>query len=242
MSVDTGHLRQLAVRLFHAQEEDLPQAVLNVAVRLAKILLLGMEAREMAEGRWPSKRGRASQVRQAQMTGKKDYDSVFTELYESYYTRVFAFVYSRVNNVELTKDLTAEIFERAYAKGHSLREAGAYGAWLFAIARNVVVGSFRRRKRELNTMDRAKESVWLADRPPDPAEQAVQDEEIAELMRHFRTLINRDQEILSLKFEAGLTHGEIAQVMGMTASHVRVAVFRALKRLRDRVQAEKQKR
>ena len=61
-------------------------------------------------------------------------------------------------------------------------------------------------------------------------------------MRHFRTLINRDQEILSLKFEAGLTHGEIAQVMGMTASHVRVAVFRALKRLRDRVQAEKQKR
>lgn len=179
---------------------------------------------------------------QVAMTRNKDYDSVFTQLYTSYYTRVFAFVYSRVDNVELTKDLTAEIFERAYAKGRSLREAEAYGAWLFAIARNVVVGHFRRRKREVNTMDKAKESIWLADQPLDPAEHAVQDEEIAELMRHFRTLINRDQEILALKFEAELTHGEIAQVMGMTQSHVRVTVFRALKRLRDRVQAEKQKR
>ena len=39
--------------------------------------------------------------------GDLSYDSAFVQLYQSYYTKVFAFVYSRVGNVELTKDLAA---------------------------------------------------------------------------------------------------------------------------------------
>lgn len=170
------------------------------------------------------------------------YDSAFVQLYQSYYTKVFAFVYSRVGNVELAKDLVAEIFERAYAKGHSLREPAAYSTWLFMIARNVVVGHYRRRKRELNGMDRVKHSLWLADRPKDPEDRAVQSERLDRLMRHFHTLSHRDQELLALKFDAELTYAEIAQVMGMTDVNVRVSIFRALKRLRDRVRKEKAER
>ena len=167
------------------------------------------------------------------------YDAAFTELYKSHYTRVFAFVYSRVGNVELSKDLTGEIFERAYAKGHTVREPAAYGAWLFMVAKNVVVGHYRRHKREANRMDRVKDSIWLADGPPDPEDCVVWNERIASLMRHFRTLPRRDQELLSLKFDAELTYLEIAQVMGTKEGSVRVAVFRALQRLRDRVQKER---
>ena len=167
------------------------------------------------------------------------YDAAFTELYKSYYTRVFAFVYSRVGNVELSKDLTGEIFERAYVKGHTLREPAAYGAWLFMVAKNVVVGHYRRHKREANRMDRVRDSLWLADGPPDPEDSVVWNERIASLMRHFRTLPRRDQDLLSLKFDAELTYPEIAQVMGMKEVNARVSVFRALQRLRDRVQKER---
>jgi len=166
-------------------------------------------------------------------------DAAFTELYRSYYTRVFAFVCSRVGNVELSKDLTGEIFERAYVKGHTLREQAAYGAWLFMIARNVVVGHYRRHKWEANGMDRVKDSLWLTDGPQDPEARAILDERIASLMRHFRTLPRRDQELLSLKFDAELTYPEIAQVMGTKEVNVRVAIFRAIQRLRDRVGREK---
>lgn len=169
----------------------------------------------------------------------ESYDSAFVQLYQSYYTKVFAFVYSRVGNVEVAKDLTAEIFERAYTKGHSLREPAAYGTWLFMIARNVVVGHYRRRKRELNGMDRVKDSLWVGDRHQDPEDRAVQSERVDRLMGHFSTLSQRDQEFLALKFDAQLTYAEIAQVMGMTDVNVRVAIFRALKRLRDRAGKEK---
>ncbi len=180
--------------------------------------------------------GAHSDISQAQ----EAYDSTLTHLYQSYYTRVFAFIYSRVDNVELAKDLTAEVFERAYTKGHSLREPAAYATWLFMIARNVVVGYYRRHKRELNGMHRMKSSLWLAERPQDPEDHAVQSEQIAQLMRQFRTLPPRDQELLSLKFDAELTYAEIAEVMGMTQVNVRVAILRALKRLRDRVQKERE--
>jgi len=170
--------------------------------------------------------------------GYEAYDGAFVQLYQSYYTRIFAFVYSRVGNVELAKDLTAEVFERAYVKGHGVREQAAYGTWLFMIAKNVVVGHYRRQKRENNGMDRVKESLWLAEQPRDPEDSALRGERIEDLMRKFRTLPRRDQELLSLKFEGELTYAEIAQVMGITEVNVRVSIFRALRRLRDRVQED----
>ncbi len=169
---------------------------------------------------------------------QESYDSAFVQLYQSYYTKVFAFVYSRVGNVELSKDLTAETFEKAYTKGRGVREPAAYGTWLFVVAKNVVVGHYRRRKRELNGMDRVKDSLWLSDQPENPESRAIQSEQFVHIMRHLRDLPWRDQELLSLKFDAELTYAEIAQVMAMSEVNVRVSIFRALKRLRDRVREE----
>ncbi len=166
------------------------------------------------------------------------YDGAFVQIYQSYYTRVFAYVYSRVGNVERTKDLVAEIFERAYIKGHGLREQAAYATWLFTVARSVVAGHYRRLKRETNGLERVKDSLWLTENHPDPENSAIRSEQVTHLMRHFRTLSQRDQELLSLKFEAELTYAEIARAMGLSEVNVRVSVFRSLRRLRDRMQSD----
>jgi Sigma-70, region 4. len=47
----------------------------------------------------------------------------------------------------------------------------------------------------------------------------------------------RDQELISLKFDAELSNAEIAQIMGMTPLNVRVAIFRALRRLRRHMES-----
>lgn len=164
------------------------------------------------------------------------YDSTFIQLYQTYHTRVFAFIYSRVGDIDIAKDLTADVFERAYVKGHTVKEAAAYGSWLFRIARNVVVGHFRQRKRALRSTERLKDRLSLAGPPLDPEEQVVRDEQISRLMAHVRTLSLREQEILALKFDAELTYGEIARVMGMSEVNVRVTIFRAIKKLKERMQ------
>lgn len=161
------------------------------------------------------------------------YQESFVQAYEQHYTKVFAYIYSRVGNVELAKDLTAEVFVKAYAKGHSLREYAAYSTWLFMIAKNIVIGHYRRHKREISGMNKMKESLWLATPCLDPEDSAVQNEAVSNLMKHLRELSERDRELLSLKFEGELSYAEIGRVLRMSEVNVRVSVFRALKRLRS---------
>lgn len=192
--------------------------------------MTGMDGALTASSIWPS--------RQAAAPKSLHYDTAFTEAYQTYYTKVFAFIYSRVENVELTKDLTAEVFQQAYLKGRGVREAAAYASWLFAIAKNVIVGYYRKQKRENNRMERFRESLWLAEQPVEPAEAAIRSNLVGRVVAQLKTLPRRDQELLALKFEGELTSAEIARVMRMSEVNVRVSIFRALSRLRERMAEE----
>lgn len=161
------------------------------------------------------------------------YEATFVEAYERYYTKVFAYVYNRVSNVEVTKDLVAEVFEKAYVKGHNVREPAAYATWLFIIAKNLVVGHYRHHKREIDGMNKMRESARLAGGPPNPEDDALRGETVSNLMSHVRKLSQRDQELLALKFEGELTYAEISRVLKMSGVNVRVSIYRALKRLRE---------
>lgn len=171
----------------------------------------------------------------------RGYQDAFVEAYRSYYPRVFAYIYSRIGNVELSKDLVAEVFEKAYVKGHSVREPAAYETWLFMVARNMVIGHYRRNKRESERIDRMKESLWLSEHPSNPEDDALRSEAVSNLMRHLRRLSQRDQELLSLRFDGELTYSEIGRVLKMSPASVRVSIFRALKRLRNLMKEEKER-
>lgn len=161
------------------------------------------------------------------------YDEEFAAAYEAYHTKVFAFIYSRVREVELAKDLVATVFERAYAKGRELRDPAALGAWLFMIAKNTIAGYYRSVGREATHLQRAGEQMRFADQPATPEEAVLRDERLGQLMSYISQLPERDQELLSLKFDAELTNAEIAAVVHLSPGNVRVAIFRALKRLRN---------
>src|SRR3989304_6080737 len=116
------------------------------------------------------------------------YQQAFIEAYECHYTKLFAYVYSRVGNVELAKDLTAEVFEKAYVKGHGVRGAAASTTWLFMIARNVVIGHYRRQKRENGGLAKIKDSLWLSERPTDPEADTLRVEAGSNLVRPLTRL------------------------------------------------------
>ncbi len=84
------------------------------------------------------------------------------------------------------------------------------------------------------------EAAWqneLIRQPRDPEDTLLRKERIRDLSDVLRTLPRREQEIISLKFDAELTNREIAQVLKTSELNVRVTVFRALRKLRDRIQA-----
>jgi RNA polymerase sigma factor (sigma-70 family) len=173
-----------------------------------------------------------------QTAGAKSHEDTFREAYETHYTKIFAFVYSRVREVELARDVVSEVFERAYVSGNTVRDPNAYPAWLFMVAKNAISAHFRRLKRELSHMDRARNELHFMDGPVQPEAHVLRNERISQLMEQVRTLPQRDQELISLKFDAELSHEEIGRIMNITSVNARVSIFRALKKLKARMESE----
>jgi RNA polymerase sigma-70 factor (ECF subfamily) len=155
-------------------------------------------------------------------------------LYDSLVLPIYRYVALRVQRREDAEDLTQLVFERIVASLPRYRSRGRpFEAWAFRIARNAVIDHVRR--------DRAHEP--LAERhdaghEETPDRLTVRGEEIRELRSAIATLTADQQEALALRFAAGLSAEEAAEVMGRQAGTVRGLTFRAIASLRRRLQFE----
>jgi len=155
----------------------------------------------------------------------------FAEKYQQFFPRVFAYVYGRVRNVQLAEDLVADVFERVFVKAASLRNNDAFATWLFTIARNVVTSWGRKSSRE-TVVDPA---VLYAISPSSTSveNEILVREEVAAVIECLRRFPQREQDIVALKFDAGLSNRQIAAIMGLNEANVRVILFRTLRKLRQ---------
>jgi len=161
----------------------------------------------------------------------------FSAHYREFYPKVFAYVYGRVQDKEIALDIVSEVFERAFAKGNSLRSKEAFGAWLFTIARNVVATHWRKMKPAAQALHSFAWEWELTQHHRDPEQTLLEREQMAVLLYHVHQLSQREQEVLSLKFDAELTNRQIAHVMGTTEVNVRVTIYRVLQKLRQRLKS-----
>src|SRR5574341_253765 len=161
----------------------------------------------------------------------------FSELYSEYLPKVFAYVYGRVQDKEVSMDIVADVFEKAFVKKKSLRSPESFGSWLFTIARNEVSSHWRKEKPAARAAQEAAFENELHHQPRGPEETILHREKLDALSLLVRALPRREQEIIALKFDAELTNREIAQVLNTSEVNVRVTIFRALRKLRERMQA-----
>jgi len=163
----------------------------------------------------------------------------FADKYRDYFPRVFAYIYARVGTVHLTEDLVADVFERAYRNMESLRSDAAFSTWLFTIARNVIISHGRKFGRETIV-----DPDVMGDISPATASvesEVVLREELQDLSAIVRGFPQREQDILSLKFDAELPNAQIAQIMGLSEPNVRVIIFRTLRKLREIMVAQRER-
>lgn len=161
----------------------------------------------------------------------------FADLYHQYFPKVFAYVYGRVQDKELSLDIVSDVFEKAFIKVQSLRSPDSFGSWLFTIARNEVSSHWRKEKPAARAAQAAAWENEIHHRPRGPEESFLHKERLHALSLLVKQLPKREQEIIALKFDGELTNREIAAVLDTSEVNVRVTIFRALRKLRDRIGA-----
>ena len=163
-------------------------------------------------------------VRRAQ-----DDPETFGLLYERYTREIHGFILSRVRgNVDVAQDLTSQVFTRAFTALPRF-QAGAFRGWLYAIARNVVIDSYRR-QRPTALLEDADVVVATAN------QRSLDDHVIAEDARNqlhaaLGELKSVQREIVLLRLQ-GLTGAEIAARLDMHPDAVKSAQYRAFAKLR----------
>ncbi len=160
----------------------------------------------------------------------------FEGWFHEYRSPVYRYVRFRVATREVAEDVTSEVFMKALRSIHRYDpDIASPKTWLLRIARNAVTDHLRalRRRGSLHvSLDRVPDLV--AD-VPSQEERVVRQERIQRLLNGTRTLRKVDQEILSLRYGAGLENAEIARHLGISNNAVAVRLHRALKRLKSAV-------
>lgn len=161
----------------------------------------------------------------------------FEAWYDQHRSTVFRYVRFRVATREAAEDVTSDVFMKALRSIERYDpERASPRTWLLRIARNAVTDHLRalRRRGSLHvSLDRVPDLV--AD-VPSQDERVLKEERIQKLLNGSQTLRKADQEILSLRYGAGLGNGEIAEALGISNNAVAVRLHRALKRLKDAVE------
>jgi RNA polymerase sigma-70 factor (ECF subfamily) len=158
----------------------------------------------------------------------------FEALYRSSRDDVYAYVLTLLRDRNAAEDVTALAFERAYRRRRTFdRRRGEERAWLFGIARNAALDELRKRKR----------LAALVTDPEDSQAAGCDDAaEIALRRTAVRTALGalsaRERELIALKFHAGLTNGELAQVLGVTESNAGTMLHRTMDKLRKACNAK----
>ena len=152
----------------------------------------------------------------------------FDDLYRTSRDDVYAYVAGLLRDSHAAEDVTALAFERAYRRRRRFDPRRGNGrAWVFAIARNAALDELRRRKRTASLLADP-EDLEGAD-PGDESDAALRR---AALRSALARLELRDRELIALRFFAGLGNGEIAEVLGISASNAGTRLNRAVDRMR----------
>lgn len=149
--------------------------------------------------------------------------------------------YLRVTAGQDAEDVASLTWLRA-AEAFDSFDGGEPGfrRWLVTIARNVHLDDVRRasRRREQPSDDVAELVDLRSERSPDAALSAEERMSTQRALRLIARLPPDQAELVVLRVVVGLDVGEVASVTGRSPGSVRVAVHRALRRLRSLLEQE----
>lgn len=155
------------------------------------------------------------------------------QLFTRHYAKISRFFFNKVHEDDAA-DLIQRTFLRCVERQHAKWAETSFGAFLFGIARNVLLEHYRHRYR-MPAIDLQSQS--LADLGPAPASVLDHRLEAQLLLQALRQLSIEMQITLELYMFEGLPGQEIADAIGVPLGTVRTWVRRGRIALREKIEA-----
>ena len=160
-------------------------------------------------------------------------DDEFTMLFQDFYPSLCRFLECLLGGRgALAQDLAQESFLQLHRTAPGTIPASEARFWLYRVARNLALNEVRRGQTRYRLLDRVIEVMRPRSRNP---EEEYERQEQQQLVIEMLTGLPEDQRVaLMLREQEHLSYREIAQVLNISESKVKVDIFRARTALRNR--------
>lgn len=158
--------------------------------------------------------------------------NAFGNIYHLFYKRIYRYCRINTGNVQLAEDICQETFLKAwkYLPNFSLYKGGSFQAYLFRIARNLLIDQSRKKK-EI-ALDETEE-IEVSSDLEEKASKQVQEQKLQMALLKLNDL---ERQVVILKYFEELSGAEIAKILGLNEGTIRVKTHRVLKKLKEIVE------
>jgi RNA polymerase sigma factor (sigma-70 family) len=164
------------------------------------------------------------------------HDPAFEELYRRYRPRIAAFVRGHLHDDARSEDVTQEAFLSALRRIRATDAKIAFKPWIYEIARNAAIDSYRRTSRAQEVSIDGDDLLRPSDRTrlvgawaPDSA--LLVKERLEHLRSAFDELPESHHRVLIMRELEGLSYREIGERLDLSRPAVESVIFRARRRL-----------
>lgn len=155
---------------------------------------------------------------------KKGDQKSMEKLYNQNFDSLYKFIWHKVMDDEIAKDLCAESFVRAFEGIERFKEDSSFKTWVYGIANNLVIDWIKHKM---------KNSVWNDEEDCDIAERSEKNDN-EEIFLLVNTILNELKEnykkILELRYLMNYSVKETAKALDISVSNAKVMQMRALRK------------
>lgn len=165
---------------------------------------------------------------------KKGDQKAFNDLLNTYWKEVYHFVLSKCQNDDEAEDITIRSFAKAFDRIQTFDENFQFKTWLFTIANNLYIDQLRKKKTETVSINKSHNEIHrIIDEDPSPADQLIQEQNLAQLKAYIAQLKPHYQEVINLRYFQEMSYKEMAEKLDEPMNNIKVKLLRAKKLLAE---------
>jgi RNA polymerase sigma-70 factor (ECF subfamily) len=167
-----------------------------------------------------------------------DFDAVV----HLYRPAIFRYVLASLRDPDAAETLTQDCFLKAYRARDQFRGESSVKTWLMRIAVNLVRDHLSNqrlkfwRQTQVACVDVSAAESWLADQRSSPEAAALAREKVAAVWSAVAELPQGQRTVFLLRFVEDMDILQIAAATGLKEGTVKIHLFRALRRVRARLE------
>jgi len=171
----------------------------------------------------------------------KENPKFFGKIFDAYYKPIFNYVFHRVTDYDISRDISADTFLKAYLNIHAFKwKDVSILTWLYRIATNEINYYYRKNKGTRLSLDLLDSQTNILFEFDDykTEKQLIENElkvneDFVRVQRSLKKLNTKYQEVLSLRFFEKKSLKEISEILDKKEGTIKSLLSRGLDKLKN---------